>query len=56
MPPLVGAPGRVAQKNLVRQYCVCHSTSLHENLISMFRSLEEERTRFRKKKETKKKE
>ena len=46
----MGVPEGVAQKNFGRQNCVCSSTTLHKNQISMFLGLgEEERTRFKKK-------
>ena len=49
-PHFGGVPGGVGPKNFGRKNCVCSSTTLRKNYISMFGGLEEEkRTRFRKK-------
>ena len=46
--------GGVATKNFGRKTCVCSSTTLHKNYISMFCGLgEEERTKIRKKRKKK---
>ena len=39
-----------SQKNFARHNCLCSSTTLHKNLISIFCGLGEKRTRFRNKK------
>ena len=50
-----GVPGGVAPKHFGRKNCICSSTTLHKNCISMCCGLgEEERTKFRKKKKEKK--
>ena len=55
-PHFGGVPGGVAPKNFERNNCICSSTTLHKNEISMFCGLgEEERTKIRKKKKEKKK-
>ena len=52
-----GVPGGVALKSFGRKNCICSSTTLHKNWISMFWGLgKEERTKIRKKKKEKKKE
>ena len=55
-PHFGGVPNGVAQKNFGRQNCICSSTTLHKNQISMCCGLgEEERTKFWEKKKEKKK-
>ena len=54
--PILGIPGGVTKKNFGRQNCVCSSATSRKKLISMFCGLEEERTRFRKRKKKFKKE
>ena len=53
-PHFGGVPGGVAQNNFGRKNCICSSTTLHKNSISMCCGLGEERTKFRKKKKKKK--
>ena len=53
-PHLGGFLGESPPKNFGRKNCVCSSTTLHNNQISMFCGLgEEERARIRKKKKKK---
>ena len=54
-PHFGGVTGGVAPKNFRRKNCICSSTTLHKNWISMCCGLgEEERTKIRKKKKEKK--